>query len=150
MSESPTEVLAGAAVLVAAGAFLFYASQVTGLGGGGQTYPLNASFRSAEGIKVGTDVRLAGVRVGRVAAMELNPTTFRADTEFAIRNGIMLPEDTAVAVSSEGLLGGNYIELLPGGSLADLQPGAEFGNTQSAVSLLHLLLRYVGGDGESE
>jgi phospholipid/cholesterol/gamma-HCH transport system substrate-binding protein len=149
MAETRAEIAAGAAVLVAAAAFLAYAAQVTGAGTGrGDTYPLTASFRSAEGVTVGTDVRLAGVKVGSVVAMELNPQTFRADTRFAIREGIVLPEDSAVAVASEGLLGGNFIELLPGGSPFDLPEGSEIEDTQSAVSLLHLLIRYVGGGGE--
>ena len=150
MSHSPLEIGAGAVVLAAAGAFLFYAAQVTGAATGGGSYPLTASFRSAEGISVGTDVRLAGVKVGSVTAMELNPETFRADTRFAIREGLKLPEDTAVIVASEGLLGGNYIELLPGGSPFDLEPGSEILDTQSSVSLLNLLLKYVGGGGGSQ
>lgn len=150
MSHSPVEVVAGAAVLAAAGAFMLYAAQVTGAGGGGASYTLNASFRSAEGISAGTDVRLAGVKVGAVTDMELNPKTFRAETTFSIQDGLVLPEDTAVIVASEGLLGGNFIELLPGGSPFDLEPGAEILDTQSSVSLLNLLLKYVGGGGSTE
>lgn len=149
MSHSPTEVLAGTLVLAATGAFLFYASQFVGASGaGGGAYPLTASFRSAEGIGVGTDVRLAGVKIGSVTDMELDPATFRAETTFSIRQDVLLPDDTAVIVASEGLLGGNFIELLPGGSPFNLEPGSEILDTQSAVSLLTLLLRYVGGGSE--
>lgn len=149
MSHSSVEVAAGAVVLAAAGAFLFYAVQVVGNGAlGGDSYALTASFRSAEGISEGTDVRLAGVKVGTVTDMVLNPRTFRADTTLSIQGDLALPEDTAVIVASEGLLGGNFIELLPGGSPFDLEPGSEIEDTQSSVSLLNLLLKYVGGGSE--
>ena len=90
-------------------------------------------------------MRLAGVRVGTVTDMTLNPATFRAETTFAIDASVPLPDDTAVIVASEGLLGGNYIELLPGASSFNLEPGAEIEDTQSAVSLMTLLMRYVTG-----
>ena len=85
-------------------------------------------------MQVGTDVRLAGVKVGAVSGLELNPETFRADATFAIRDGVDLPIDTAAIVASEGLLGGNYIELLPGGMLDTFTAGDEIEDTHSPVS----------------
>ena len=148
MADNITEVVTGGVVLAAALGFGIYASQVAGLGQGGATYPLTASFRSIEGVDVGSDVRLGGVRVGTVTALDLNPETFRADAVFAIRADLELPEDTAVIVASEGLLGGNFIEILPGGSPFNLDQGAEIEDTQSAVSLLNLLLRYISGGSD--
>jgi phospholipid/cholesterol/gamma-HCH transport system substrate-binding protein len=146
MAEHNTEVVVGGVVVAAAAGFLIYASQFAGLGqGGGGTYDLTASFRSVEGVSLGTDVRLAGVKVGTVTDLDLNPATFRADAVFAIQPNIELPDDTAVIVSSEGLLGGTFIELLPGGSAFNLEPGAEIEDTQSSVSLISLLLKFVTG-----
>lgn len=145
MSESRAEVLAGAAVLAVAAGFLWLAAQGAGLAGGGGSYPLTASFRSAEGVAVGTDVRLAGVKVGSVTALTLNPQTFYADATIAVQDGILLPDDTSILISSEGLLGGNFVELLPGGSVETLVPGGEILDTQGAVSLISLLLKFVGG-----
>ncbi|MEO0917788.1 MAG: hypothetical protein AAFY31_12540 [Pseudomonadota bacterium] len=59
-----------------------------------------------------------------------------------------LPDDTAIVVSSEGLLGGSFLELLPGGSPFNLEPGAEITDTQSSVSIIQLLLRFVSGGEE--
>ncbi|MEM7720197.1 MAG: outer membrane lipid asymmetry maintenance protein MlaD [Pseudomonadota bacterium] len=149
MSENVTEVLTGGAVLSVAVGFLVYAGQVGGIGvgtAGLDTY--NASFRSAEGIGVGTDVRLAGVKVGSVTDMSLDPATFRAETSFTLQNDVALPDDTAIVVSSEGLLGGSFLELLPGGSPFNLEPGAEITDTQSSVSIIQLLLRFVSGGEE--
>ena len=150
MSESTAEVLTGAAVLAAAIGFVVYAGQSAGLTGPGGTYDLTASFRSVEGVSVGTDVRLAGVKVGTVTALDLNTETFFADAVVSIDRGIVLPDDSAILVSSEGLLGGAFIELIPGGSLDNLAPGDEIEDTQSAVSVINLLMKFVAGDGGEE
>jgi phospholipid/cholesterol/gamma-HCH transport system substrate-binding protein len=150
MAENTSEVLAGAAVLAAAVGFLVYAGQTSGFGGGGDSYDLTASFRAVDGISVGTDVRLAGVKVGTITDLRLNPQTFYADAVVAIDKAIVLPDDSAILVSSEGLLGGNYIEIVPGGSLDTLPPGAEIEDTQGSVSLVTLLLRFVGASSEGD
>ena len=147
MSHSTTEVLVGGGVLAAALAFGIYAVQSTGFSLRTEGYPLTASFRSLEGVNVGTDVRLAGVKVGTVTSMELNRDTFRADATMIIREGIAIPDDSAVVVASEGLLGGNYVEISPGGSPFPFAPGDEILDTQGAVSLVSLLLRFVSGEG---
>ncbi len=150
MSHNTTEVLVGGAVLASAVAFAIYAGQATGLSGGGSGYPLTASFRSLEGVTVGTDVRLAGVKIGTVTGVELNAETYRADTVFSVAEGVLIPDDSAVVVSSEGLLGGNFVEIMPGGSPFYFDPGAEIEDTQGAVSLISLLLKFVAGDGADE
>ena len=149
MATHTTEVITGGVVLAAAVGFFLYASQIAGFSAGGTSTDFTASFRSAEGISIGTDVRLAGVKVGSVTSMALNPTTFRADTVFSVGSDIALPEDTSVIIASEGLLGGSFVELLPGGSPFNLEAGSEIEDTQSSVSMVNLLLKFVSG-GESE
>jgi len=151
MSENTTEVIVGGTVLAVAAAFLIYAGQVTGFAGSTRaSNEFTASFRSVEGVSVGTDVRMAGVKVGTVTALDLNPQTFRAEARLSVAPGIDLPDDSAVIVSSEGLLGGNFVELLPGGSPFNLEPGAEIEDTQSSVSLISLLLKFVTGNDAAE
>ncbi len=150
MTHSSTEVLTGGIVLAVAAGFALYAAQVAGLSRGGDSYPLTASFRSLEGISVGTDVRLAGVKSGTVTGVQLNPETFRADTTFAVEDGIMIPDDSAIVISSEGLLGGNFVEVMPGGSPFNLEAGDEIVDTQGAVSLISLLVKFVAGSGSDE
>lgn len=142
-----TEVLVGAAVLAGAVAFGVYASQSTGLSQNRAGYELGASFRSLEGVGVGTDVRLAGVKIGTVTGVDLNADTYRADTTFTIADGILVPDDSAIVISSEGLLGGNFVEVMPGGSPFFFEPGDEIEDTQGAVSLISLLVKFVAGDG---
>ena len=147
-SHTTTEVLVGGAVLAGALAFAVYAGQAAGLGAAGAGYELTASFRSLEGVTVGTDVRVAGVKVGTVTAVTLNPETYRADTVFTVTRGIEIPDDSAIVVSSEGLLGGNFVEIMPGGSPFYYSEGDEILDTQGAVSLISLLLKFVSGDGD--
>jgi phospholipid/cholesterol/gamma-HCH transport system substrate-binding protein len=145
MAENTVEVITGGLVLAAAVGFVIYAGQATGFSRTPDSYPLTASFRSVEGVTLGTDVRLAGVKIGSITAMDLNPVTFFADATISVKQGIALPEDSAILISSEGLLGGNFIEILPGGSPVNLEPGGEIEDTQGAVSLISLLMKFVGG-----
>jgi len=148
MTHNKTEILVGGVVLAVAAGFLIFAAQITGLSGSSSSYPLTASFRSMEGVNVGTDVRLAGVKIGSVDEIKLNTETFRADTIIAIDNGVEIPDDSAISISSEGLLGGNFVEIIPGGSPFMLDEASEIEDTQSAVSLVSLLLKFVSGSGE--
>ncbi|NNK79053.1 MAG: outer membrane lipid asymmetry maintenance protein MlaD [Litoreibacter sp.] len=149
MSESMREVVAGAGVVAVAAGFLVYASGMIGLDGASNGgYPLTASFRSANGVNIGSDVRLAGVKIGTVTDLNLNETTFRADATFSVKDDILIPDDSAISISSEGLLGGNFVEIIPGGSPINLDPGEEIVDTQSSVSLVSLLMKFVAGNGE--
>ena len=148
MKTNVTEALTGGVVLAVAAGFLIYSTQFGAFGGGAGAATYTASFRSAEGVGVGTDVRLAGVKVGSVTSLELDPATFRAEAALSVEDGLVLPEDTAAVIASEGLLGGSFVELLPGGSAFDLEPGSEIEDTQSSVSIVQLLLRFVSGNGE--
>jgi len=149
-ADHTTEALVGGAVLAVAVGFFVYAGQVTGMGGSASEYRLNASFRSADGVSIGTDVRLAGVKVGRVVDIGLDPKTYRAKTTFTVREGIAVPDDSAVSVASDGLLGDNYLQILPGGSPLYFEPGDEIEFTQGSVSLVGLLMKFVSGQGQAQ
>ena len=111
MAENRVEVAAGAVVLVLALAFAAYAGMGMGLSAGTETYDLRASFRSIQGVSLGSDVKLAGVKVGTLSQLTLNPDTYMADAVINIDKRVQLPTDSAILISSEGLLGGNFIEL---------------------------------------
>ena len=106
-----------------------------------ENYNLAAEFRSVEGISIGTDVRLAGVKIGTVKDIKLDPDTYRVNAIFSVKNAIQIPDDSQAIISSEGLLGGNFIELVPGGSFDYLAPESIILDTQGAVSLITLLMR---------
>ena len=71
--------------------------------------------------------------------------TFRAVTDISLAENIQIPDDSAVIVASEGLLGGSFVEIIPGGSPFNLEAGGEIEDTQSSVSLINLLLKFVAG-----
>lgn len=150
MAENVSEVLTGAAVLAVALGFAAYAGFGSSLAPQTGNYPLTASFRSVQGVTVGTDVRMAGVKIGSVTRLDLNPKTFYADATFTVRNAISVPDDSTVIIASEGLLGGNFVEIQPGGSPVNLAAGAEVEDTQSAVGLVELLMKFVGKSSGGE
>lgn len=144
MAENKLEIAAGLLVVAAALGFVIFAGKGSGMGSGGDTYDLRASFRSIEGVSLGSDVKLAGVKVGTLTQVSLNPQTYMADAVLSLQKSVELPSDSAVLISSEGLLGGNFIELQPGGMPDVLAPGDEIEDTQGAVSLVSLLMKFVG------
>lgn len=149
MASERAEILAGAAVLAVAIGFLAYAANSAGLmARTGGSYPLTASFRAVDGISAGSDVRMAGIKVGTITDLRLNPLTFFADATIELDDTILLPDDSAILISSEGLLGGNFVEIIPGGSPDNLAPGDEIEDTQGAVSLITLLMKFVGAKSD--
>ena len=143
------ELVVGAVVLAVAAGFLLWSTGA--LGGGTQgSYPLRAAFPSVDGVEKGTEVRLAGVRIGRVSDVRLNPETYYAEAELLVPQNIALPTDSAALIQSDGLLGGSYIELQPGGSAEMLAPGDEIEDVQGAVSLLALMMKFVDSQGGSD
>lgn len=149
MANNAAEALIGAAVLAAAAGFLAYAAQTADLGvSTGERYALTASFRKAEGLTVGGDVRVAGVKVGAITGLTLDPASYRAVATLSIDGEIKLPEDSDAAIAAESLLGGSYIALTPGSSEFMLEPGDEIAYTQGSVNMLDLVGRAIGGGGE--
>lgn len=133
------ETAVGAVVLAVAGAFLAYAlgSSLSDRVGGG--YELLARFGQAGGLAAGADVRVAGVKVGQVVGIDLDPKTYLARARFRIDRGVKLPSDSSVKITSDGLLGGQYVAVQPGGAADDLKAGGEFENVQGAVDLFGLI-----------
>jgi len=141
------ETAVGAAVLAVAAGFVWYAVQHADLSGGG-AYELTATFRKAEGVSVGGDVRIAGVKVGAVRALELDRETYQARLRLAVNSGVALPDDSSASIASDGLLGGAHVAIQPGGSEFMLEAGDEIAFTQGSVSIMDLVGRAITGGGE--
>jgi phospholipid/cholesterol/gamma-HCH transport system substrate-binding protein len=143
------ETILGAVVAaVAVGFFAFAAAQAgqTGARGG---YELVARFQRVDGVAVGSDVRVSGVKVGVVRAMALDPETYLARLTLSIDNGVEVLDDSTARIATDGLLGGAYVAIEPAG-LDPLPPGGEIPNTQGSVDLLTLLASFAQGQGESQ
>lgn len=150
MNRNYLETVLGAVVLAVAIGFLYYAYQ-SSQNGSSDGYQLLAQFDRIDGLDNGADVRIGGIKVGSVTAQTLDPETYRAQVRFSVQDNVDLPLDTSAAIMSDGLLGGKYLSLEPGGDIDMLESGDEVSLTQSSVRLEDLIgqLIYSGGGGDS-
>ena len=138
MKRNVIESVLGAVVLLVAGLFLVFAylgSEVRPV----QGYELTATFNAIDGLSVGSDVRIGGVKVGSVVSQSIDAKDFRALVTMTILPEVQLPADTIARVTSAGLLGEKYIKLEPGGASEVLAKGAEFKKTKDVISMEELL-----------
>ena len=142
------ETLIGAAVVAVAVAFLAFAYFRTG-SGSLSGYDLNARVPKADGLAVGTDVRLAGIKIGTVSDLTLDPKTYLVTIHMNIRDDIKLPADSSILVTQAGFLGGQYLSITPGGDDKMLTPGSYFDNAQGSIDVMGLVGRAVGGESLS-
>ena len=149
MQNSFVETLIGAAVLVIAGAFFFYAYNRTDTGTV-SGYQLIAKFDRIDGISTGADVRMSGIKIGTVISEELDQKTYRALIRMAIRSDIKVPDDSSIRVATIGLLGGSYLAVSPGGSDAMMAANGEFSVTQGSIDLVGLLGKTMFGNDDQK
>ncbi len=138
MGGNLVETLIGAIVLVVAALFLFFAysrTDVRTVAG----YEVIAKFDRVDGLAIGSDVRMSGIKIGTVTDQELDKETFLAVVRMTIDSSVQLPEDSSAKIASEGLLGGNYLSLEPGGAEEVIEPGGEIKYTQGSIDLVSLL-----------
>lgn len=147
MARKLPEILTGLAVIAVAAVFLVYAlGRADAVGGAG--YPLTAQFSSIGGLTAGADVKIGGVVVGHVASESLDPETYAAIVKLDINDDIKIPADSSASITSDGLLGGDYVSLSPGGSTSNLAPGQSFPVTQSAINIEDLLGKFIFSMGD--
>ncbi len=139
MKNSTVETLIGAMVIAIAVVFFAFAYNASGKGQHGAGYLISAEFDNVEGVNVGTDIRMAGIKIGTVTAQSLNPESFQAVVTMAIDSNIKLADDTSAKVTSEGLLGSKFIALDAGGSETKLADGGTINYTQGAVDIWSLI-----------
>ena len=149
MSGNVVETLIGAVVLVVAGFFLYFSYEKADVGAV-QGYSLTAKFDKVDGVKVGSDVMLAGIKVGTVTDESLDTKEYLAVLQLSLATNVKLPDDSAIKIASDGPLGGKYLSIDPGGSEDYLEAGDEIRFTQGAVDLTELIGKaiYSGGGGK--
>lgn len=143
MQRSVIETIMGAVVLAVAALFLSLAYRATDLAGQGSGYTLVGHFTAVDGLTLGSDVRVGGVKVGTVTEQYIDPELFEAVVKFSIEDGVKLPTDSSAQIASDGLLGGRFVNLVPGTDDAMLEDGAEITDTRDAVALEDLLGRAI-------
>jgi phospholipid/cholesterol/gamma-HCH transport system substrate-binding protein len=142
MRNDAVETLIGAAVIIIAVAFVVFTYRSTGQTVGG--YELIANMNRVDGVAVGTDVKLSGVKVGSVKALTLNPLNYLVAVHMAVQPGVKIPDDSSAMITQSGLLGGSYVAIAPGGSDKMLPPGGVFHNAQGALDMMGLINKFVG------
>ncbi|MCU0585292.1 MAG: outer membrane lipid asymmetry maintenance protein MlaD [Desulfobacterales bacterium] len=115
---------------------------------GDKHYILNARFKAVTGLKTGAQVEIAGVQVGQVDAIRLDPADLVALVRLKVREGIVLQDDTIASVKTAGLLGDRFIQLSPGGSDKVLRPGDLIVETESPLDIESLISKFAFGKVE--
>lgn len=149
MKKNLIETLMGAIVLIVAGVFVNTAINSSGVKSE-SGYELSAQFDRIDGVGVGSDVRIGGIKIGTISGQKLDNETYRAKLELRINNDVKLPTDTSAEIASESLLGGKYISLIPGAMDEYLQAGDEIEFTQSSINIEQLIGKFAFGGAEDE
>jgi phospholipid/cholesterol/gamma-HCH transport system substrate-binding protein len=148
MTRNTIETVMGAVVLIVAGVFLWMAYAVTNIQSSDGLI-LKAEFGAIGGLNIGDDVRISGIKVGKVIDTTLNPKTYGATVMIAVDERISLPVDSAARIAASSLLGGNHVDILPGFEEDFLQSGAVIFDTRDPVNLTDLLGKAVFSGGGS-
>jgi phospholipid/cholesterol/gamma-HCH transport system substrate-binding protein len=145
MKNNLLESLIGFVVVLIAIIFFVYSYSMMGNKNSSKAYEITAVFNEVSGLMSGSDVRLSGIKIGSVTSQTLNADTFDAVVSMQINNDIKIPTDSSAKISAEGLLGGNYISIEPGGSDEILSDGDVIEFTQGSIDLIGLLGNAVFG-----
>ena len=145
MSKKGIETGVGLFVLLGLGALLFVALKAANLTSFGQadTYTVSARFDNIGGLKPRAPVRAAGVVVGRITGISLDPKTFQGVVTMEIERGYQFPKDSSAKILTAGLLGDQYVGLEAGGEVDNLAAGTTIKQTQSAVVLENLIGQFL-------
>jgi phospholipid/cholesterol/gamma-HCH transport system substrate-binding protein len=139
LREQWAETIMGLVVLVLAGTFLVYSLSVGSVGRPDASYDLKAKFGDVGALAPGASVSVAGVKVGTVSQISLDPKTYMAVVRLSLAPTVQLPSDSTAKVTSDSLLGGMHVAITPGGAADNLKAGGEIENTQGAVDLFGLI-----------
>ncbi len=140
MRKNQVETVMGAVVIAIAALFLAFAYTTADLRSV-KGYPVNMRFDRVDGLRLGSDVRMSGIKIGSVTEQALDPKTYLAIVVASIDPSVKLPEDTSAQISSDGLLGEKYLALVPGASDKMLPPGGQIEHTQGSIDLIGLVGR---------
>jgi len=153
MKSTKLELFVGIFVLLGIAA-VAYLTLKLGAGSliGGDTYLVEARFNNAGGLHSGGSVLVAGVTVGRVEAIRIDPADYSAIAILRVQSGLRLPTDSMASIKTSGLIGDKYVALSPGADETYFEPGARITMTESSVDLESLIGKMAFGavDKESE
>jgi len=137
--------LCGIAVLAY---FSLHLGQV-GFSKSSEGYTVQAEFTNAGGLQDGAMVELAGVKIGRVVAVQLTPD-YHAHVTIHLHPTVVLKEDAKATIKSAGLIGERYVEILPGTTANQIAPGGYIRHTESPVDLQEIIQKFIFGNVETK
>ena len=145
MNKKGIEVLVGGFVLLGLAGLLFLSLKAANLASFGERrgYVVTARFENIGGPKPRAPVRSAGVTVGRVKSIALDPTSFQGVVTMELDREVQFPKDSSAKILTSGLLGDNYVGLEPGGDTEMLKSADRIRMTQSAVVLENLISQFL-------
>ncbi len=111
---------------------------------GAKSYTLNAEFSNISGVKLGADIQISGVTVGKVRQLRLNEDNL-AMVAMQVDKGVKVPVDSIASVKSQGIIGDKFIQITLGGDETAYQPGETIVDTESAVDLESLISKFAFG-----
>ena len=143
MRQNIVETAIGFLVLIVAGWFLAYALKTNRMQSDSEGYLVTARFQNAEGIYNGSDVMLAGIKIGEVDTMVLDRESFYAVMSLRIDESFQLPIDSEASIVSSGFLGSKFVSIIPGIEEEDLKDGDSVFRTHSSVNLESLIGKFM-------
>lgn len=143
MSRLSTEFIVGLFMLLGLGCLTFLAFRMGELNFLDRSTTIVARFVSASGLKEGATVELAGVPIGIVDSIEMDPANYQAKVGLAIKPGVAIHEDAIASIRTQGIIGDKFVKITPGGSEIYLEPGQEILDTESSISLEELISKYI-------
>lgn len=149
LSGTGQETLIGAIVVAVTALVLAWFAWYGGASGG-SGYEVTARLAKVDGLGIGTEVRIAGIQVGSVTSLDLDPATYLVTVHMRVRDDIKLPTDSSLMINSAGLLGASYLSITPGGDEKMIADGGAIENTQSANAndIMNLVGRFATGQGQ--
>ena len=146
MKRNFLETLVGVLVLLFAAYFLHSAYSSTGnLQHDDDSYIISASFQKVDGINPGGDVKISGIKIGKIHSMELDTSNFHAVVKISLPNHLKIPDDSSATIVSNGLIGDKYISITAGASDEYLAEGDYIEFTQSSVIIEELIAKFMFG-----
>ncbi len=145
MKKINVELVVGIFMILGFAGFAYIAIKLgdVDLFGKQNNYPVSASFNSVSGLKEGAFVEIAGVRIGKVSSIRLDPDEYEAVVTLTIDNAVKLQEDSIASIRTAGIMGDRFVNITPGGAEEYIEPGGEIEETESAISLEELISKYI-------
>jgi phospholipid/cholesterol/gamma-HCH transport system substrate-binding protein len=144
MKKANLELVVGVFVLLGLACLAYLAVNLGKMEIYGEGYNIYANFNNASGLKTGAAVEVAGVEVGRVAAIQITPQ-YQARVSMKLHTGVKIHNDAIASIRTKGIIGDKFVKLSPGNSAKIIPPGGTIIDTESGIDLEEVISSYIHG-----